>query len=183
METKEIFCTKCKCTRIVPINWNRKMCPKCTAKQQAKYKKRKAERKKRKDAERDRNWRIGVLNEPDARLEDFMSWERFQEFWGENVKMKTYIKEKEKFMEDQRRQRRELQPSDTDSIIMNVPLDPNRREACIKNRRMFLGLIRKDAFDIQNHCSCRWCKVWKKRNKSSLLLGGVTGLDLWRSGI
>lgn len=182
-ESKEILCSRCGCKRVVPITWAYKQCSKCKKRQEKKLAEEKAERKKRKDAERDRNWRIGVLNEPDARLEDFMSWERFKEFWGEDVKYKTYLKEKEKFMQDQRRDRRELEPSDTNSIIMNVPVDPNRKKACIKNRMMWLGLIPKDAFDIQNHCSCRWCKIWKKYNKAHLLLGGIKGVKLWRSGI
>lgn len=163
------------------------MCPKCTAKQQAKYKLAKAERQKRKDVKKDEEWRRGAINEPDARLEDFVTWEEHKELMegitGRTPTFESYLKAKEKFMEAQRRDRRELQPSDANSIVMNVPLNPNRREGCIKNRRMWLGLIPKDAFDIQNHCSCRWCKVWKRYNKSHLLLGGIQGVKLWRSGI
>jgi len=162
------------------------MCPKCTAKQQAKYKLAKAERQKRKEAKQDENWRRGAINEPNALLEDFMTWEEHKELWekitGRIPKFERYLKDKEEFMERQRRDRRELKPSDTRSIIMNVPLNP-RRGGCIKNRKMWLGLIPRDAFDIQNHCSCRYCKVWKRYNKAQLLLGGIQGVRLWKSGI
>jgi len=186
--TKEIKCSRCGCKRVVPIDWAYKQCPKCKKRQERKLAEEKTERKRRKDAERDRNWRIGALNESDVELEDFMSWEEYKELWekisGHTPKFKEgYLKTKEEFMERQRKDRTELEPSDLNTIVTNVPFDRVRREACIKNRRMWLGLIPKDAIDIQNHCSCRWCKVWKKYNKSHLLLGGIQGVCLWKSGI
>jgi len=186
--TKEIKCSRCGCKRVVPINWQYKQCPKCKKRQEKKQAEEKTERKKRKEARQDEAWRIGALNEPDAEFEDFMSWEEYKALWegitGHTPKFKEgYLKDKDKFMERQRRDRQQLEPTDTNSIIMNVPVDRYRREACLKNRRMWLGLIPRDAIDIQNHCSCRWCRVWKKYNKSHLMLGGIQGVDLWKSGI
>lgn len=187
METKEIKCSRCKCKRVVPIDYDKRTCPKCLEEKRLIRQKEQYLRKKQKEAKQDENWRIGAINETDAKFEDFMTWEEYKELWegisGRTQFKEGYLKDKERFMERQRRDRQELQPSDTRSIIFNVPLDRTRREACIKNRKMWLGMIPKDAFDIQNHCSCRWCKVWKRYNKAHLLLGGITGVNLWRSGI
>lgn len=172
---------------MVPIDYDKRTCPKCLKEKRLIRQKEQFLRKKQKDLEARKQVRIGNINyNPDAKLEPYMTWQEYKELWmettGHTPRFKEgYLKAKEQWLEDQRKYR--VQKSEVEDIVMNIPLNPNRKEGCIRNRRMWLGLIQKDAIDIQNHCSCRWCKVWKRYNKAHLLLGGITGVDLWRSGI
>lgn len=150
----------------------------------------KRKKKQKKEALIERQVRSGNLNfglPPE--IGSFPSWEDYKvlreklfehEIKGDEARKlyKTYLKEKEEFLESRRKLMKEYQKDPTYKILTNVPMiGEDCRNFRLAHMEVITGIDRILA--IQNHTTCKPCQFWFMINKKRGNIGKVTGVDLW----